>query len=427
MPRRKLHPGSCCGLSYRDSCIATLFLLLVSGVAVLLHFRSTAQNAVDVTLVGKSAAHAGVLSGVSGRTGSAPSSALSPREDTDAVSPLAVASLEAEANKPSSLSSSIEVEAPSSQNGKSLVLYSVDNRLPDTIMLSGVSVFTDRRSVRFVNAGSGMKWEGDKSKTVMMHRWLQAQPNKKQVVMFSETDVISGGCSTDELRRRYETVKAASGGATLVIGAAFGAYPKKQGERLFKESREREIQQLRYFDLSPDWSAKHLRDRKRLCLDSGTYSCLSYGFVMGPVGQMEQMVKFVLDNTKWLSREMELDPREKFKVWTEDNVDQFAAMEYMLQHPGEVTLDYAGRLFLSLNHFGYDRKLFSDFVQFEDRGSAGFFTLPALGNTTTTCFLHFDGHSKLARGEMMARLKAVVRQRTRRGHRHVLCPRFTSC
>merc|ERR1719235_761005 len=92
---------------------------------------------------------------------------------------------------------------------------------------------------------------------------------------------------------------------------------------------------LRASGLESNWVAPYVScsesQKVGPCSNPPRYQHVNYGFLMGPVQHLKQLVQFILTDT--------------------EKLDQGLASQYYFDHPDVVTLDYAGTLVLSLHNF----------------------------------------------------------------------------
>merc|ERR1719401_529969 len=155
-------------------------------------------------------------------------------------------------------------------------------------------------------------------------------------------NTLYGGCSEKHIKTFYDAIVKASGGAPVVGGAEVSPYPMQVLQyynRTFRTDLETRMHDVtRMLDVKDSWAADYADCRDVLggpCDDPPAYRFLNYGFLMGPAAKLAKFVE---------------------AVYKQGGFDQVAAHKYFLEHPEEVTLDYAGALSLSLHNMAEDKQ-----------------------------------------------------------------------
>eukprot|EP00929_Paragymnodinium_shiwhaense_P000181 TRINITY_DN100425_c0_g1_i1.p1 TRINITY_DN100425_c0_g1~~TRINITY_DN100425_c0_g1_i1.p1 ORF type:complete len:354 (+),score=54.32 TRINITY_DN100425_c0_g1_i1:108-1169(+) len=244
-----------------------------------------------------------------------------------------------------------------------LVLATVDTRSPEDFIDA-----YGHGGWKFVNIGKGKPWAGRSTKIKYYDMWLQEQPDTTSIVMLSDIDVVAGGCSKDEVCRRYHRVVAASGGPKVIFSAEMGLYPRTTPAVKHNYSMlfGRLTSSLGKLGLPENiYGAKaHCRLTKvGPCSDPPVYQFLNSGFVIGPVAELRQAIASIR------------------RIPTgRGNHDQWSATAYYFYRPDMVALDYAGLVAMSLHNLNL-----SQVLRFEEERTVNL----ALGHTQ--CFMHFNG------------------------------------
>jgi len=239
--------------------------------------------------------------------------------------------------------------------GSTVAVLSVDSRAGPYIPLEGLP------GKLAVNVAAGWKWNGWRTKTesVLERMKSLASADPDRIVIYSDSDVVYGGCSDEELLARYRRISEGSGGAPVVHGAdtdIWPALPQARVNELNELTAKRLSDVMRFSNLSPSsWDYYPTTSR--------TYRALNAGWFMGPAKYLVEMLTCV-----------------KNKGWVDDEYDdQRGANLCMLENPGLVTVDYTGTLAIDLH--GMPRHLIS-FV--DDR------VVNNMANVTQ-CFAHTNG------------------------------------
>jgi hypothetical protein len=220
----------------------------------------------------------------------------------------------------------------------------------------------------FKNLGVNQTWNGLFTKPHLFLEWLSAQRDPEKLVIFADgADVMFGGCTDKELLDAYHRTVAASGNVRVIMGAEMGLDPPPAGAYVdihsqFEERRRavqsaEGLQDSSYGSLA---SCEISRQNPTKCYvpkvsaaKKGRWPCagpcsnppamtfLNSGFIMGPVGEVREVVSGML-------RFEDLPADAPFRNnWH----DQGAAILYMAENPHKVTLDYNGAIVLNLHQF----------------------------------------------------------------------------
>lgn len=220
----------------------------------------------------------------------------------------------------------------------------------------------------FKNLGVNQTWHGLFTKPHLFLEWLSSQKDPEKLVIFADgADVMFGGCSNGELLDAYRKTVQASGNVRVVMGAEMGLDPPPAGayvdiHKQFEERRQAVqatagLKDSSYGDLAACVVSRQKADGchvpKLAKVKSGHWPCagpcswppsltfLNSGFIMGPVGELREVVSGML-------RFEELPADAPFRTnWH----DQGAAILYMAENPHKVTLDYTGNIVLNLHQF----------------------------------------------------------------------------
>eukprot|EP00927_Polykrikos_kofoidii_P061592 TRINITY_DN56423_c0_g1_i1.p1 TRINITY_DN56423_c0_g1~~TRINITY_DN56423_c0_g1_i1.p1 ORF type:complete len:392 (+),score=21.27 TRINITY_DN56423_c0_g1_i1:73-1176(+) len=262
-----------------------------------------------------------------------------------------------------------------------------------------------------LNIGAGVTWRGFSTRASLVAEWLRVEAlrDPTRLVIFLETiDMIAGGCEENDLLDVYRSTVAASDGARVVFGAEFGLQSPLLAEPWHYEAFEARRRSVLDATLPPrpaseegqsgsGWPysfaftcPKHWLQEWRdvaekalaLTCDSPAYRYINGGFIMGPVGNLYELFK---------------DPNVH-RATKRYGCDQSAAVEYMFNHTRAVTLDYSGRLSLSL--FGFNAQV-----------PLGLGADGRLFNTVAggpVCFVHSNGNAKYTFQNLMGRIAAAL-------------------
>jgi len=249
----------------------------------------------------------------------------------------------------------------------------------------------------FNNLGVNQTWNSLFTKPHLFLEWLSAQRDPNKLVIFADgADVMFGGCTDKELLAAYHSIVAASGNVQVVMGAEMGLDPPPAGAYVdihsqFEERRRavqaaEGLQDSSYGSLA---SCEISRVNKAKCYvpkiaaaKKGRWPCagpcsnppamtfLNSGFIMGPVGELREVVSGML-------RFEDLPADAPFRNnWH----DQGAAILYMAENPHKVTLDYNGAIVLTLHQLPISAVMWAKQNSIKNK---------VLGRAS--CFIHANG------------------------------------
>mmetsp|Transcript_135973 Transcript_135973/g.247937 ORF Transcript_135973/g.247937 Transcript_135973/m.247937 type:complete len:376 (-) Transcript_135973:27-1154(-) len=176
--------------------------------------------------------------------------------------------------------------------------------------------------------------------------WLQRQMDKhadKVVILSDGYSLLNGGCQDDDLHDRYQRMVADADGPNrgdgprVVMGAEFGAAGLNPDfVKAFAGWRKQILQQQKNRSEKLYESLASCKGDSS-CKAPPRYAYPDLGFIMGPVKDLQRVL-----------RGIQIAYHEKFQP---DMNEQLATIDYMIQNPREVALDYGSKLVLSLNDF----------------------------------------------------------------------------
>jgi len=229
-------------------------------------------------------------------------------------------------------------------------VVTVETRAGNPMRLPGRSSGNSSDST-ITNVGAGEPWRYYRTKNGLMLKWLQDAKQKDpeaMAIMIDGGDMILGGCDEQFIRDKYGQILQASGGGpnmTLVMSAETACFPVDMGwrfrENAFWEQRRSAVDS-QVENLTDDWVLPWTPcgDKKVAPCDakaSRAYRYPNWGFIMGPVKDLEQLFTWVYHGGK------------------KGELDQGRAQWWMLTNPGRITLDYTGSLVLSIHQMAYGR------------------------------------------------------------------------
>jgi len=230
-------------------------------------------------------------------------------------------------------------------------VVTVETRAGNPMRLPGRSSGNSSDSM-VTNVGAGEPWRFYRTKNGLMLKWIKDAVQKDpeaMAVMIDGGDMILGGCDENFIWDKYRQILQASGGGpnmTLVMSAETACFPWDMGWRFrssaFWEQRRSKVDS-QVENLTDDWVLPWTPcgDKKIAPCDgkaSRAYRYPNWGFVMGPVKDLEPLFTWVYN-----------------KGGKKGELDQLRAQWWMLTNPDRITLDYTGSLVLSIHQMAWGR------------------------------------------------------------------------
>eukprot|EP00929_Paragymnodinium_shiwhaense_P020795 TRINITY_DN13742_c0_g1_i2.p1 TRINITY_DN13742_c0_g1~~TRINITY_DN13742_c0_g1_i2.p1 ORF type:complete len:1203 (-),score=352.51 TRINITY_DN13742_c0_g1_i2:62-3670(-) len=186
-----------------------------------------------------------------------------------------------------------------------------------------------------VNLGKDKPWYGPSTKLALFQAWLRTQA-KDTIAILADDDLLSGGCSAEQVCSNYHRLVKASGGKEVVMSAEMGLYPytDESTKEKYGDLWDQMYTTLSNLNMSLDAYQKAARcshfKGPGACSSPPAYQYVNSGFLMGPVEKLLTVVKG--------ARKMSRDSGHH---------DQGQLTAYFLDKPEDIALDYAGLLSLS--------------------------------------------------------------------------------
>jgi len=228
-------------------------------------------------------------------------------------------------------------------------IVTVETRAGDPMKLPGRNAGSDADTT-VKNVGEGHHWKYYRTKNGLMLKWinetLQKDP-ETMAIMIDGGDMVFGGCDEKFLRWKYEEILKASGGGRnmkIVMSAELASFPNGMARR-FRENttweQRRSAVNKQVENLPDDWVLPYspCSDKKIAPCDKHnmSYRYLNWGWVMGPVKDLQPLFEFV------------------YNKGIRGSMDQERAMWWMLGNSDRATLDYASSLVLSTHNMVHGR------------------------------------------------------------------------
>jgi len=193
------------------------------------------------------------------------------------------------------------------------------------------------------NLGVGKVWKGYQTKIPTYLSWVEEEMRRdpeQLLVVMDGGDITFGGCSAQELLRRYHTIVKASSGPRVVAGADSCNWPPSvQNLERYNRFNGRRKHVLTAHGLHSDLPYSPWYMGSPFCQG---YFHANSGFLMGPAAELAKVLRCMSK-----------------KGWGDtgfDNTnfdDQKGLIECLFLHPETITLDYAGSLVLDLYGFNH--------------------------------------------------------------------------
>ncbi|CAK0801237.1 unnamed protein product, partial [Prorocentrum cordatum] len=228
----------------------------------------------------------------------------------------------------------------------SISIVTVETRAGDPMRLPGRNS-GNNSDAEVENLGAGQPWNYYRTKNGLMLEWLSKAVEKDpdaMAIMIDGGDMVFGGCDESFLMSKYQKILSASGGGPnmkMVMGAETACFPFHNA-KFFRDNStwegRRSAVNRQVENLADDWVLpwSPCGDTKIAPCDpepQRAYRYPNWGFVMGPVKDLQPLFEFV------------------YNQGSNQVLDQALAQWWMVTHPDRITLDYAGSMVLSLHQW----------------------------------------------------------------------------
>ncbi|CAK0801234.1 unnamed protein product, partial [Prorocentrum cordatum] len=225
-------------------------------------------------------------------------------------------------------------------------IVTVETRAGDPMRLPGRNS-GNNSDAEVENLGAGQPWNYYRTKNGLMLEWLSKAVEKDpdaMAIMIDGGDMVFGGCDESFLMSKYQKILSASGGGPnmkMVMGAETACFPFHNA-KFFRDNStwegRRSAVNRQVENLADDWVLpwSPCGDTKIAPCDpepQRAYRYPNWGFVMGPVKDLQPLFEFV------------------YNQGSNQVLDQALAQWWMVTHPDRITLDYAGSMVLSLHQW----------------------------------------------------------------------------
>jgi hypothetical protein len=232
----------------------------------------------------------------------------------------------------------------------SISVVTVETRAGDPMRLPGRNS-GNNSDAKVRNLGAGQPWNYYRTKNGLMLKWLSEAIEKDpdaMAIMIDGGDMVFGGCDESFLMSKYQKILSASGGGPsmrMVMGAETACFPFHNA-KFFRDNSTWEARRSavnrEVENLADDWVLpwSPCGDTKIAPCDpkpERAYRYPNWGFVMGPVKDLQPLFEFV------------------YNQGSNQVMDQALAQWWMVTHSDRITLDYAGSMVLSLHQMAYGR------------------------------------------------------------------------
>jgi len=248
---------------------------------------------------------------------------------------------------------------------------------PPDFRITGVGGEEVRHLNGMVNpAGSTTVWGWQRIRYLAIKTWMNywsARNSEKLIVLHASGEVLYAGCDEATIATKYSEIITASGGTQkVVLAAEVSPLPIELGWRYdqttgIATTRTDFLTSVGVVESFASTYADCTNATVGFCTTPPTYKFASSAFIMGPIGDVAEMLA---DMYYWSDSENRL------------------VNEYFLHNPDKVALDYAGILVLSLNNMKLDASIP---VAVESASGTKSFRNLITGNNV--CFVHGGGSS----------------------------------
>jgi len=248
---------------------------------------------------------------------------------------------------------------------------------PPTCRMTGVGGEEVRHLNGMVNpAGNTTVWGWQRIRYLAVKTWIDywsTRNTEKMIVVHASGEVLYAGCDENTIQYKYDEIIGASGGTQkVVLAAEVSPWPMDLAWRYeqtpgIATTRTNFLSTVGVTESFATTYADCTNATVGYCGTPPKYQFASSGFIMGPIGDVADMLA---DMYYWADSENRL------------------VNEYFLHNPDKVALDYAGILVLSLNNMKLDASIP---VTVESASGTKSFRNLITGNNV--CFVHGGGNS----------------------------------
>ncbi|CAE7200651.1 unnamed protein product [Symbiodinium sp. CCMP2456] len=205
-------------------------------------------------------------------------------------------------------------------------------------------------NVAVINAGAGQMWDSWYDKPRLYQKYLKkfAVDFPDRIVILADGyDTIFGGCSDDQLLASFRKILDVSQ-AKVVWGAENCCFPWSDACNWYRNFTQRQASSLQAFGITESYGTygdcRRCRDLEipgydSFCSSPPTYQHLNSGFLMGEASHVLSAVNL------WV---------KLYSNFNETDPDQLVASEALFNQPDLMTLDYSGRLVLTIGNIALD-------------------------------------------------------------------------
>ncbi|CAE7740059.1 unnamed protein product [Symbiodinium necroappetens] len=201
-------------------------------------------------------------------------------------------------------------------------------------------------NVAVINVGAGQMWNSWYDKPRLYQKYLKkfAVDFPDRIVILADGyDTIFGGCSEDQLLESFRKIRDVSQ-AKVVWGAENCCFPWSDTCNWYGNFTQRQASSLQVFGMTESYGiygdCRRCRDLEipgydSFCSSPPAYQHLNSGFLMGEASHVLSAVNL------WV---------KLYNNFNETDPDQLVASEALFNQPDLMTLDYSGRLVLTIGN-----------------------------------------------------------------------------
>jgi hypothetical protein len=189
-------------------------------------------------------------------------------------------------------------------------------------------------------------WGWQKHRYQVLKEWMDAQSSTQLMALHASGEVLFAGCNETTMFSKYTQIISASGGTqTIVLGAEVSPFHSDLGysysitagiETARTTFLQNMVQTYGYTRCVDAWATTRAACTHGHCNNPPLYQFANPGFIMGPVGDVADMLA---EMTNW------------------DDTENRVVGQYFLKNPDKVALDYAGVLAFSLHNMKLDNDI----------------------------------------------------------------------
>jgi len=232
--------------------------------------------------------------------------------------------------------------------------------------------------------GATTVWGWEKNRYFALQAWMATKSDTDLMVVHASGEVLFAGCDESTIQSKYNQIITANGGTqTIVLAAEVSPFHQDLGYYYDISTAGIDATRtgaLSYLSAAADWATTYAACTTGVCNSPPKYQFANPGFIMGPVGDIAEMLA---DMPSWADTENRL------------------INQYYLRNTDKVALDFAGTLVMSLHNMKLDAS-----IPVEVEILSGNKRIKNKVTQDAVCFVHGAGNSFTALKDLAQELLA---------------------